>query len=41
MFVDGKAIFKFKSDNKNEGFPTKFCLGNIPEKFDVDESGEV
>ena len=26
LFVNGKVIFKFKTDNKNVNFPTQFCL---------------
>ena len=38
LFVNGKYIFKFKCDNKNVNFPTKFCLRSIyngfsPEKY--------
>ena len=29
LFVNGKKMFKFKTDNKNVKFPTKFCLGSI------------
>ena len=26
QFVNGKEIFKFKADNKNDNSPTQFCL---------------
>ena len=33
LFVNGKEIFKFKADNKNVNFPTRFCLGSISGEF--------
>ena len=33
MFVNGKEIFKFRADNKNVSFPTRFCLGIISDEF--------
>ena len=41
MFVNGKEIFKFKADNKNINFPTRFCLGNISDGFSATVSREV
>ena len=41
LFVNGKAIFKFKADNKNVNFPTQFCLGSISIGFSATESREV
>ena len=41
MFVNGKEIFKFKADNKNVNFPTKFCFGCISNGFSANESREV
>ena len=29
LFVNGKEISKFKADNKNVFFPTRFFLGSI------------
>ena len=29
LFVNGKEIFKFKAENNNVSFPTKFCLGSF------------
>ena len=34
-------VYKFKADNKNINFPTKFCLGGISEKFGSIESTEL
>ena len=34
LFVNGKEIYKFKASNKNDNFPSHFCLGNISNKFD-------
>ena len=39
--VNGKEIFKFKADNKNVNFPTRFCLGRISNGFSATESREV
>ena len=41
LFVNGKEIFKFKADNKNINFPTRFCLGNISDGFSATVSREV
>ena len=41
LFVNEKEIFKFKADNKNVNFPTKFCLGSISSGFRAIESGDV
>ena len=41
LSVNGTTIYKFKADNKNVDFRTQFCLGNISEKFDINESKEV
>ena len=38
LFVNEKAIYKFKADNKNVNFPTQFCLGSISNKFDYVKS---
>ena len=40
MFVNGKEIFKFKVDNKNN-FPTQFFLASISNRFSAIESTEV
>ena len=34
-------VHKFKANNKNINFPTKFCLGSISEKFGSIEFREV
>ena len=34
-------IYKFKASNKNVKFPSQFCLGSIPNKFDYIDSEEV
>ena len=41
LFVNGKVIFNFKTDNKNINFPTHFCLGSISNAFSATESTEV
>ena len=41
LFVNGKEIFKFKADNKDVNFPTRFCLGSISNGFSATESREV
>ena len=35
LFVNGKEIFNFKPDNKNNNkpFPTRFCFGSISDGF--------
>ena len=33
LFVNGKEISAFKADNKNDNFPTCFCLGRISDGF--------
>ena len=38
LFINEKKIFKFKADNKNVNFPTRFPLGSM---FSNIESGEV
>ena len=41
LFLNEKEIFKFKADNKNVNFPTRFCLGSISYRFSATESREV
>ena len=41
LFVNGKEIFKFKTDSKNGNFPTQFCLRSISNGFSAIESREV
>ena len=41
FFVNGKEIFKFKSDDKNVNFPTQFCLGRMYNGFSATKSREV
>ena len=36
-----KKILKFKADNKNVYFPTRFCLGSISDGISTTESREV
>ena len=38
---NGKEIIKFKADNKNGNFPTRFCLGSKSDGFNATESREV
>ena len=41
FFVNGKETFKFKSNNKNVNFLTRFCLGIIFNGFSNNESRKV
>ena len=41
LFVNGKEIFKFKADNRNDNFLTRFCLGSTPDGFRNTESKKV
>ena len=41
LFVNRREIYKFKASNKNVNFPSQFCLGSIPNKFDYIDSAEV
>ena len=41
LLVNGKEIFKFKANNKNVNFPTRFCLGSIFDGFSNIESRKV
>ena len=41
LLVNGKRIFRFKTDNKNLNFPTQFCLGSTFNGFCATESREV
>ena len=41
LFVNGKEIIKFKADNKNVNFLTRFCLGSISDGFSATKSREV
>ena len=41
LLVNGKGIFRFKTDNKNLNFPTQFCLGSTFNGFSATESREV
>ena len=34
LFVNGKEIYKFKANNGNVNFPSRFCLGSISNEFD-------
>ena len=39
--VSGKEMSKFKADNKNVNFRTRFCLGSISDGFSNIESRDV
>ena len=41
LLVNGKGIFRFKTDNKNLNFATQFCLGSTFNGFSATESREV
>ena len=41
LFVNGKKTFKFKAENKNVNFTTKFCLRSISNGFSNTESREI
>ena len=41
LFVNGKEISKFKTNNKNVNFPAQFCLGSISNRSRATESREV
>ena len=34
LFANGKEINKFKASNKNNSFPSQFCLESISNEFD-------
>ena len=41
LFVNGEEFYKFKASNKNNNFPSQFCLGGISDKFDSFDAKEV
>ena len=41
LFVNGKEIFKFNTDNKNVNFPNQFFLRSISNGLSAIESREV
>ena len=41
LFVNGKEIYEFNTDNKNVNCPTQFYLGTISKKIEYFESEEV
>ena len=41
LFLNGKGILKFNTDNKNVNFQTQFCLESISDEFSNIESREV
>ena len=41
LIVNGKEIFKLKSDNKNVNFPTRICLGSISDGVSNTESIKI
>ena len=41
LFVNGKEIYKFKTNNKNVNSQTQFCLGSISRWFGDFDSREV
>ena len=41
LIVNGKEIFKLKSDNKNVNLPTRICLGSISDGVSNTESIKI
>ena len=41
LFINGKEIVKFKSDNKNVNFQALYCLGIISDEFSATESRDI
>ena len=41
LSVNGKQIYSFKADNKNDDFPSQFCLRSLSKKFGAIDSREV
>ena len=41
LFLNGKEIFNFKSDDKDVNLPTQFCLGSISNGFGANDSREL
>ena len=41
LFINRKEIIKFKVDNKNVNFPTRFCLGSLSNEFSATEFEKV
>ena len=41
MFANGKEVFKFKANDKNNNFPTQFYLESISNGFGATESRAV
>ena len=41
LFINGKELFKFKMDNKNVNFQTRFYLGSIFDGFSTTASTEA
>ena len=41
LSVNGKEIFKFKTDNNTFNFSTQYCLGSISNGFSAHESREI
>ena len=41
LYVNGKETYAFKARNKNNNFPSQFCLGSISNKIDSVDSKEV
>ena len=41
LFVNGNKNIKFKADNKNVNFPTRFYLGSISDGFSNTDSRKV
>ena len=41
LFVNGKELYRFKTSNKNNNFPTQFSLGSISNKSGAVDFNEV
>ena len=41
LFLNGKETYKFKANNRNVNFPSRFCLGSISNEFDYADSKEI
>ena len=41
LFANGKEIYKFKASNKNNTFPSQFCLERISNEFNSEDLNKV
>ena len=41
LFLNGKETYKFKANNRNVNFPSRFCLGSISNEFHYADSKEI